>query len=86
MISHDIIKVILRVLLLRFRNKLKNEINPTQFGFRKGKGTRSAISIKRMLSERSVEMQKDLYVAYNDCEKAFDRMKHTELFKELSKH
>ena len=39
-----------------------------------------------MLSERSVEMQKDLYVAYNDCEKAFDRMKHTELFKELSKH
>ena len=39
-----------------------------------------------MLSERSSEMQKDLYVAYINYEKAFDRVKHAELFKELSKH
>ena len=40
----------------------------------------------RMLSERSVEIQKDLYVAYIDYEKAFDGVKHTELFKGLSKY
>ena len=85
LMSH-VAKIILRVLMLRLRNKFKNKIDPTQFGFCKGKGTRNAIFNMRMLTERSVEMQKDLYVAYIDYEKSFDTVKHTELFKELSKN
>ena len=72
--------------MLRLRNKLKNKIDPKQFGFCQGKGTRNAIFTMRMQSERSVEMQKDLYVAYIDYDEAFDRVKYTELFKELLKH
>jgi len=37
------------------------------------KGTRNAIFLLRTLSERSIEMQKDLYVCFVDYVKAFDK-------------
>ena len=41
--------------------------------------TRNAIFILRMIAERSIEMQKDLYVCFIDYTKAFDKVKHKEL-------
>ena len=37
----------------------------------------------RTLAERSIEMQKDIYTAFIDYEKVFDKVKHEEIIKEL---
>jgi len=37
-----------------------------------GKGARNGLFILRMLSERAIEMQGDLYVYFINYEKAFD--------------
>lgn len=46
-------------------------------------GTRNAIFILRMMSERGIEVKKDLYVCFLDYAKAFDTVKHAELMKIL---
>ena len=45
----------------------------------RGKGTRNAIFVLRMLIERAIEVKKDLYVCFVDYEKAFDRVRHAHL-------
>ena len=69
--------------MARVRNKIYSEISEEQFGFRKGIGTRDAVFVIRMLGERSLEMQKDLYAIFVDYEKAFDRVKHQEIVNDL---
>ena len=43
------------------------------------KGTRNAIYILRILAERAIEMQEDVYLFFIDYSKAFDRVEHKEL-------
>ena len=45
----------------------------------KDTGTRNAIFTLRMICERSIEMQKDLYLCFFDYTKAFDRVNHEQL-------
>ena len=61
--SH-ITKIILRVLLIRIRNKIIPEIGWEQFGFRKNKGTRNAIFTLRTIIDHSIQVQKDVCVAF----------------------
>ena len=75
----QITKILLRILMMRARNKIKPEIAEEQCGFVKGKGTANAIFILRTLIERSLEMQKDLYLCFIDYTKAFDRVRHAEI-------
>src|SRR6218665_130546 len=51
-----------------------------QFGFRKGCGTREAIGVMRMLCERSLEHDNELFICFVNFEKAFDRVKWTKLW------
>ena len=78
---HD--KILLRVLMHRMRKCIRPEISNKQFGFMPDKGTRNAIFTLSMLIERSMEMQKDIYLCFIDCSKAFDKVKHEELFQIL---
>ena len=55
-------------------NKAESYISDSQFGFRKGVGTRDAIGVMRMLCERSLDVGQDVYVCFVDFEKAFDRV------------
>ena len=64
----------------RMRNKIPPEISETQFGFMKDKGSRNAIFSLRTLMERAIEIQKDLYLCFIDYSKAFDKVKHSDLF------
>ena len=67
-------KIILKVLTKRLESKAATYISRTQFGFRKGCGTREAIAVIRTLQERCLEHDQDAYVCYVDFEKAFDRV------------
>ena len=55
LMSH-VTKIILRVLLLRLRNRIQPEIGREQFGFAEDAGTRNAIFVLRVITERAVEM------------------------------
>ena len=61
------------------RSRIRPEIAKEQFGFVQDAGIRNATFVLRMLSERAIEMQKDLYVCFVDYTKAFDKVQH-ELF------
>ena len=76
-------KVTLKVLLQRMRGRTKGEISEEQFGFMPDKGTRNAIFMLRMITERCDEMQKDLYICFIDYVKAFDKVQHARLFEIL---
>jgi len=84
LMSH-VTKIILRILLLRARSRIKPEIGIEQFGFVEDSGTRNAIFVLRNILERAVEMQKDVYMCFIDYTKAFDKVKHEDLFEELGK-
>ena len=72
LISHFTQKHLLRVLISR-----------TQFGFVPDKDTGNAIFTFSMLMERCIEVQKDLFICFIDYSKAFDKVRHDELFKIL---
>ena len=61
-----------RVLEVRIREQVN--INDMQFGFMPGKGTTDAIFIARQVQEKHLAKKKDLYLAFVDLEKAFDRV------------
>ena len=70
---------------LRVRNKINPKIAEEQCGFVEGKGTTNAIFILRTLIERALEIQKDVYLCFIDYTKAFVRVCHDEIIKELTK-
>ena len=65
-------KIIERILERRLREQV--QIDELQFGFMPGKGTTDAIFIVRQMQERYREKKRDLYLAFIDLEKAFDRI------------
>src|SRR5438132_4730898 len=71
-----VLKLILpvRILLQPMRNKIRPEISKSQCGFMNDTGTRNAIFILRNICERSIEVNKDLYLCFIDFTKAFDRV------------
>ena len=73
LISHAC-KILLNIVHNRIKAKIDSHLSEEQNGFRKGKGTREGIFSLRILSERALQMQKDVYVCFVDFEKAFDRI------------
>jgi hypothetical protein len=67
-------KILLRILNKRIESKVQEYISRSQFGFRKGLGTRDAIGVLRMMMERSIDFDYEVYVCFVDFEKAFDRV------------
>ena len=78
-------KVILRFIMLRIRNKIHPEISTEQYGLMKNKGTKNAIFVLRMLSERAIQMQQTMYLCFVDWKKAFDSVDHEKLLQLLNK-
>jgi len=84
LMSH-ILKVLLKIILQRIRRQLLPEIPRIQFGFMKDRSTINAIFTLRMLGERAIQHQQDVFLVFIDYQKAFDKVRHCELFKILSK-
>ena len=65
-------KVVERVFEKRLRKMV--EIREDQYGFVAGKGTIDAIFILRQLQEKYLKNDKELYLVFEDLDKAFDRV------------
>ena len=63
----------------RFKAKIETELNANQFGFRSDIGTRNAVFVLNNIGQRSIEMQKEIYMSFVDYTKAFDRIEHNNL-------
>lgn len=85
LMSH-VLKILLKILLNRIYDICDQDIGKEQFGFRNGLGTREALFSMRVLLQKSCEFRKNLYICFIDFEKAFDRVKHTELFQCLKSY
>ena len=83
LMSH-LLKMILRIILMRNRLKIENEISELQREFMAGKGTREGIFNLRMVCDRYSEVNQDVYACFIDCEKAFDRANHETMSKCLN--
>ena len=76
----QITNILLKILTGRIRNKLRLDIAEEQNGFVEDKGTRNAFFCLSALIERSVQVQRNLYLCFVDYSKAFDCVKHRDLF------
>ena len=68
----QVMKVMERVIEKRVRSIVL--IDKMQFGFRPGRGTTDAIFIVRQLQEKYLGRKRELWMAFLDLEKAFDRV------------
>lgn len=82
LMSH-VLKIFLRIIHSRIYNKCEEQINDTQFGFRKGLGTREAIFCLNVLTQQCRDMNVDIYACFIDYQKAFDCVNHEKLIEIL---
>ena len=75
--SHTI-KIWERIIEARLSDRV--EISKQQYGFMPGKGTTNAMFALRMLMEKYMEGQRQLYCVFMDLEKAYDRVLWEELW------
>jgi len=56
-------KIVAKILRRRIENKIEDVLGKDQFGFRRGKGTRDAIGMLRIISERTLEIDDELFAS-----------------------
>jgi len=78
-------KIVAKILRRRIENKIEDVLGEDHFKFRRGKGTRDAIGMLRIISERTLEIDEELSVRFIDWQKAFDRVNWTKLMQILKK-
>ena len=77
-------KVYSRVLINRIRDKTENMIAEVQGGFRRGRGRTDLIFIVRQICEKYLRKCKDMYFAFLDLKKAYDRVDGDAMWNVLS--
>ena len=73
-----------KVIQRKLTDKLDQEVNSLQSGFRPGVGTRKGIFNLRTICERALQVRKDIYICFTDYAKAFDKVKHSKMIECLS--
>ena len=76
-------KVYGRVIIEKVRLMTENLIGEEQCGFRRGRGCVDQVFTLKQLSEKFLNKNKNLYVAYMDLEKAYDRIDRDALWNVL---
>ena len=82
LISHPS-KVMLKVILQRLTGQAEDILAEEQAGFRAGRSTMEQVFNCRVLIEKHIEHQKELYHNFIDFKKAFDRVWHEGLWQVL---
>ena len=73
----------LKILHARLQYYANQELPDVKAGFRKGRGTRDQIANIHWIIQKTREFQKDIYLCFIDCAKAFDWVDHDKLWKAL---
>ena len=76
-------KVMLKILQVRLKRYMNQELPDVQAGFREGRGTRDQIANIRWITEKTRDLQKNIYFCFIDYAKAFDSVDHKKLWKIL---
>ena len=84
LISHTS-KIMLRVILNRLKKEAEEHLAEEQAGFRTGRSTVEQIFTCRILMEKHLQHQRDLFHNFIDFKKAFDRVWHDGLWQVLRK-
>ena len=85
LISH-LSKVMLKVILNRLKPQVEEIIAEEQAGFRAGRSTTEQIFNPRILCEKHIQHQQNLYHVFIDFKKAFDRVWHAALWATMGKY
>ena len=85
LISHPS-KVMLKIILHRLKPQAEKIIAEEQAGFRAGRSTTEQIFNLRILCEKYLQHQQDLYHVFIDFKKAFDRVWHAALWATMKKY
>ena len=83
-IMSQVTKLLLKIVMDRMKGKIEAELDDAQSGFRQGKATIDGLLNLRLICERHLEVQKDVYICFLDYEKALDRDRHEPLMQCLS--
>uniref|UniRef100_A0A8D8YBX5 Craniofacial development protein 2 n=1 Tax=Cacopsylla melanoneura TaxID=428564 RepID=A0A8D8YBX5_9HEMI len=67
-------KILTNIVKKRIQHKIDSNLDHDQFGFRNGKGTREAILALKLIAEESMRVNKPLFIAFVDLQKAFDNV------------
>ena len=84
LISHGS-KVMLKIILNRLRPLAENIIAEEQAGFRRGRSTIEQIFNLRILCEKHLQHQRNIYHVFIDFKKALDRVWHEALWATMTK-
>ena len=84
-ISHPS-KVMLKMILSRLQPQAEEIIAEKQAGFRAGRSTREQIFNLRILCDKYLQHQQNLYHVFIDFKKAFDRVWHEALWATMRKY
>ena len=76
-------KVMLKVLQARLQQYVNRELPDVQAAFRTARGIRNEIAKIYWIIEKARKFQKNTYVFFSDCTKAFDCVDHNKLLKSL---
>jgi hypothetical protein len=76
-------KTVVTMFRTRTERKIEDVLGEDQFGFRRGKGTRDEIVMLRIISERTLDIDKELCVCIIDWRTAYDHIKWTKLMQIL---
>ena len=79
LISHPS-KILLKVILKRLKSKAEELLAEEQAGFRAGRSTTEQIFNSRLIIEKHLQHQRDLFHNFIDFRKAFDRVWHDGLW------
>ena len=76
----------LKIILNRFKPQSEKMIAEEQAGFRAGKSTTEQIFDLRILCEKYLQHQQDLYHVFIDFKKAFNKVWHAALWATMKKY
>ena len=75
----------LKILQARLQQYMNQELPDVQDGFRKGRGIRDQIANISWIIEKAKQFQKNIYLCFIDCTKAFNCVDRNKLWKILHK-
>ena len=82
-IGSSLCKILIIIIINRFRGWYEGQLSDQQQGFRSGRGTTDGIFITKRIQQISHKTRKTLYVLFVDLTAAFDKIERSWLFKSI---